>query len=207
METIKNIYCVGRNYVEHVHELGNMVPDQPVIFSKPTHALVKANHRTIQLPNDQGDIHYEAELVLKVGEDYQPDCSIDDVISEMTIGLDLTLRDVQNGLKEKAHPWLLSKGFKNSAVFGRFIPFPGIDECKKMKYFLYINNKKRQTGDISKMIFPIETLVHFIGKNLGLKKDDIIYTGTPEGVGPLQDGDEITMYWDEEVLGESKIQI
>src|SRR5699024_4236558 len=116
MQTIKNIYCVGRNYVEHVHELGNVVPEEPVVFSKPTHAVVRADGGIINLPKDRGEVHYEAELVLKMGADYRVGITVDEIVSEMTVGLDLTLRDEQSKLKERAHPWLLSKGFPASAV-------------------------------------------------------------------------------------------
>src|SRR5690625_1880770 len=101
MKQIKNIYCVGRNYVAHVHELGNIVPTEPVIFSKPTHALSRADGSTIQLPENRDDIHDETELVVKIGRDYKELCTPDEIISEMTIGLDLSLRHVQESLKSK----------------------------------------------------------------------------------------------------------
>src|SRR5690625_405629 len=99
MYTIRNIYCVGRNYIEHVKELQNKVPDKPVIFNKPTHSLVKADGAVINLPNNKGEIHYEAELVIKIAEDYASEKTVDELIDEMAIGLDLTLRDVQQELK------------------------------------------------------------------------------------------------------------
>lgn len=206
MQTIKNIYCIGRNYVEHVHELGNVVPDQPVVFSKPTHALIEANNNSIELPLDKGDIHYEAELVLKIGRDYDSNITVDEIVSQMTVGLDLTLRDVQSELKEKEHPWLLAKGFHQAAVLGQFIPFLGEEKCKQTKFSLYINDKCVQIGDINKMIFPLQSLITFIGENLGLKKGDIIYTGTPEGVGPLKWKDHIKMVWGEQVLGTATVE-
>ena len=201
MDEIKNIYCIGRNYVEHVHELGNIVPTSPVVFNKPTHAIVEANGQEIDLPSDKGEVHFEAELVIKMGQDNNPELPVQDLISEMTIGLDLTLRDVQSALKEKQHPWLLSKGFPNAAIIGKFIPFPGIEPCAKKDFRLFINDSLRQKGNIQHMIFPIGHLIRFIGENLGLKKGDIIFTGTPEGVGPLQDGDILSLLWEEEELG------
>lgn len=101
MNTIQNIYCVGRNYVEHIKELNNQVPEKPIIFNKPTHALIQANHNIIELPANKGDIHYEAELVIKIANNYTPGASINHLIKEMTIGLDLTLRDIQQDLKKK----------------------------------------------------------------------------------------------------------
>lgn len=205
MQTIKNIYCIGRNYVEHVYELGNVVPEEPVVFSKPTHSVVRANGGIIKLPNSRGEIHYEAELVLKIGTDYRPHITIDEIISEMTVGLDLTLRDEQTKLKDRSHPWLLSKGFPGSAVLGKFIAFPGEQVCKETDFTLFINNQRVQTGDINKMIFPLQLIIDFIGENLGLKKGDIIFTGTPEGVGPLQHGDALMIKWGEKELGTAQV--
>ena len=136
---------------------------------------------------------------------YERDLSVDEMISEMTIGLDLTLRDVQTELKEKAHPWLLSKGFRHAAVLGKFIPFPGEAACKQTTYTLLINECKEQVGDINKMIFPLSSIIQFIGEHIGLQKGDIIYTGTPEGVGPLRHGDRIQLMWDKQVMGTTKI--
>lgn len=205
MQTINNIYCIGRNYVEHVHELGNVVPEEPVVFNKPTHSLVLANENTIQLPRGRGDVHYEAELVLKMGTDFVQGITVDEIVSEMTIGLDLTLRDVQTELKEKSHPWLLSKGFPNSAVLGKFIPFPGVSVCENGNFTLFINDERVQFGEINKMIFPLQSIVNFIGTHLELKKNDIIFTGTPKGVGPLAHGDVLAMKWTEQVLGTARI--
>ncbi|MEI3605135.1 fumarylacetoacetate hydrolase family protein [Pseudogracilibacillus sp. SE30717A] len=201
MDTIRNIYCVGRNYVEHVKELKNKIPDQPVIFTKPTHALVKADGATIQLPKHQGEVHYEAELVIKIAEDYTPEKTVDQLVDEMAIGLDLTLRDVQQKLKEKGYPWLLSKGFRNSAIISEFIRFPGVDQCKKQNFALLINDEVVQEENITKMIFDLETLLHFIGKKLGLGKGDIIFTGTPSGVGALKHNDQLSLKWSQQELG------
>lgn len=203
MHTINNIYCIGRNYVEHIHELGNIVPEEPVVFSKPTHSLIAADGNVIKLPRERGDIHYETELVLKMGTDYYEGIRVDELVSEMTVGLDLTLRHVQDKLKEREHPWLLSKGFPNSAVLGRFIPFVGEKMCESSRFTLFKNDEQVQLGEINKMIFPLNQIVVFIGEHLGLKKGDIIFTGTPEGVGPLKQGDVITMKWVDEVLGKA----
>ncbi len=207
MEIVRNIYCVGRNYVEHIKELQNKIPDQPVIFNKPTHAIVMANGSQIQLPNDQGDVHYEAELVIKMGADYSPGNKVDQLVDEMAIGLDLTLRDVQQKLKDQGYPWLLSKGFRNSAIISKFIRFPGVEPCKKENFSLLINNEVVQEGNINQMIFSLEKLLHFIGNNLGLKKGDIIFTGTPSGVGPLKNNDQLVLKWGKEELGNCVIKL
>lgn len=205
MNTIENIFCIGRNYVEHVHELGNVVPDDPVVFTKPSHSLFMADGRTLHLPSDQGEVHYEAELVLKLGRDYEPGISVDDIVSEMTVGLDLTLRDVQSRLKDKGHPWLLAKGFTNAAVLGKFIPFISENDCEKTSFTLHINDELVQEGDIKKMIFPLARQIEFLGEKLGLKKGDIIFTGTPEGVGPLQENDFLLLKWGERQLGSTRV--
>lgn len=207
MESIQNIFCVGRNYVEHVHELGNIVPDEPVIFSKPTHSLVEAKGQTIHLPKDRGIIHYEAELVLKMGRDYSPEMTVDDLVSDMTIGLDLTLRDVQNRLKKEGHPWLMAKGFLHAAILGSFIPFPGIEASKENSFSLHINEERVQVGNMNKMIFSLESIIRHIGEALGLKKNDIIFTGTPEGVGPLKDCDRLLLKWGERTVGDAHIAL
>lgn len=207
MTEIRNIYCIGRNYVEHIHELGNKVPDEPLIFSKPTHALVKANHQVIDLPKNRGDIHYETEIVLKMGRDYTVGISVDELVSEMTIGLDLTLRDVQSQLKTKGQPWLIGKGFKHSAVIGDWIPFVGEKKCNEEEFTLCINSEMRQIGNSNMMIFPFDQMIRYIAENLGLEKGDIIFTGTPKGVGPLNDGDQLEFFWANQQLGGCTIQM
>lgn len=207
MADVKNIYCIGRNYVEHAHELGNSVPEQPIVFSKPTHALVKADHQVIDLPNNRGEIHYESEIVLKIGQDYTPGIKVDKLVSEMTIGLDLTLRDIQSKLKTKGHPWLLAKGFESSAMIGEWIPFVSVEHCQEYDFKLHINHELRQIGNSTNMIFSFEQMIQYIAEHLGLKKGDIIFTGTPKGVGPLKDGDKIELFWADERLGACMIHM
>lgn len=207
MNTINNIYCVGRNYIEHIKELNNIMPESPVIFLKPTHAVVKADNKTIELPANKGTIHYESELVIKLAKDYTPEEPINNLIQEMTVGLDLTFRDLQQDLKDKGYPWLLSKGFINSAILGEFIPFQHEMETRKKNFSLLINNAKVQEGNISQMIFDLEKLIHFVGSNLGLKKGDILFTGTPSGVNALHDNDVLTLCWGTQKLGGCKIKI
>lgn len=206
MDSIKNIFCVGRNFVEHVHELKNVVPDAPVIFSKPTHAITKADGKIIELPSDKGVIHYEAELVVKLVTDYVPGATVDALIGEMTIGLDLTMREVQQRLKDKGYPWLLSKGFPHSAILGDFIKFPGLEACKEENFSLLINDNKVQEGNIQQMIFNLETLILFIGENIGLRQGDIIFTGTPSGVGVLKNDDYLTLKWGTEEVGDCTVK-
>lgn len=198
---IRNIFCIGRNYEEHVKELSNPKPDDPVVFMKPTHAIATADGNICHLPGTVGEVHYEAELVIKLARDFEIGKSADELVDEMAIGLDLTLRQVQQILKEKRYPWLLAKGFRNAAILSRFLPFPGVEKCKEKTFSLLINNEIVQEGSICDMLFDLDEQIHYIGTHFGLKAGDIIYTGTPSGVGPLVDGDQLTLKWGEEVVG------
>ncbi|QHE54228.1 FAA hydrolase family protein [Pontibacillus sp. HMF3514] len=191
-DSIRNIYCVGRNYAQHAQELGNDLPTKPMIFSKPTHALHPAEGE-LNLPSEIGQIHYEVELVVKMAEAYVPDKPLEQIVDGVALGIDLTARDVQAQLKEKGHPWIVSKGFKGSAVLTEFIPFESLEAFNKIKFSLLKNGVEVQHGLPTHMIFPLEELLSYIASNLGLGKGDIVYTGTPEGVGPLRDGDVLEM--------------
>lgn len=207
MKLIKNIYCVGRNYVSHAQELNNAVPTSPFLFSKPTHSVVEANGQEIILPYERGPVHYEVELVLHIGQDYRKGITVDEIVDEMALGIDFTLRDVQNELKEKRYPWLLAKGFPNSALLTKFIEFPGENACKQTNFSLLKNGEQVQIGNITDLIFDLQTIIDFSAKHFGLGKGDIIFTGTPEGVGPVSDGDSLSLLWGEELLGQSFIKL
>ena len=132
---------------------------------------------------------------------------VDEVIESMGIGIDFTLREVQSELKKKGHPWLLAKGFPNSAIVSEFVVFPGIEEIKKVDFMLIKNGEKVQQGNIKNMIFDLQTIVNFTALHFGLGEGDIIFTGTPEGVGPVLDGDHLSLVWDNKVLGECCIKL
>ncbi|MCP8615716.1 fumarylacetoacetate hydrolase family protein [Salirhabdus salicampi] len=204
---IQNIYCIGRNYVLHAKELNNSVPAKPLVFSKPTHSLAAAVGDPIKLPKGKGEIHYETELVLKVGRAYEKGLSVDELIDEMTIGIDFTLRDVQTVLKQQGHPWLLAKGFPNAALLGRFIPFPGLAKCKQQSFTLLKNREQVQKGNIQNLIFDLQYIIDYVAEHFGISKGDIIFTGTPEGVGPVYHKDYLQLMWGDTVLGESEIHI
>ncbi|WP_245669687.1 fumarylacetoacetate hydrolase family protein [Desulfuribacillus alkaliarsenatis] len=205
LKDIKNIYCVGRNYELHAKELNNKVPTKPMIFSKPTHSTVEANGQEILFPGDKGSIHYEVELVIHIGQDYIDGITVDEIVDKMAIGIDFTLRDVQSALKEKGHPWLLAKGFPNSALLSPFIDFSGAEDCKRTSFALLKNGEQVQIGNISDMIFNLQIIIDYIAKNFGLGKGDIIFTGTPEGVGEVADNDEMQLKWGENILGGCRI--
>lgn len=200
-EAVRNIYCVGRNYRAHAAELGNDVPDQPMIFTKPTHALALINGGELTLPGDQGEIHYEAELVLHIAKTYTKGIQVDEIVDKYALGIDFTLRDVQNVIKKKGQPWLPAKGFLNSAPISTFRPFPGVSKLTEANFQLRQNGQVVQNGNISNMIFDLQTIIDYIAKHYGLGAGDIIYTGTPEGVGPVHHGDRLELLWGEEVFG------
>jgi len=207
MDMIRNIYCIGRNYRAHAAELGNDVPEEPMVFLKPTHALVPMDGRDILLPGGRGEIHYEAELVVRIAKPCTPGCHPDDVIDRMALGVDFTLRDVQSGLKAKGHPWLAAKGFLGSAPLTAFRPFPGIGNLLTTDFVLLKNGRQAQAGNVSRMIFDLRKLIDFISLHYGLGPGDILFTGTPEGVGPVDDGDRLELLWGNEVWGECSVRL
>lgn len=198
---INNIYCIGRNYKKHALELGNEVPEAPLVFSKPTSALAKADGSKISFPGDRGEIHHELEIVLYVGNKVNEGFTVDDVVTHMALGIDFTLRDVQSKLKKKGHPWLIAKGFRNAAIVTDFWDFPGVEKLKETDFSLQRNGEIVQEGNIQSVIFDFQTLLEYIHQEIGLNEGDIIYTGTPEGVGPIADSDEFVLKWGEEIKG------
>lgn len=204
---IRNIYCVGRNYRLHAAELGNEVPASPMIFTKPTHAAIPMNSDILGVPGSQGLVHYEVEVVFAVGRNYESGISCDELINSYTVGLDLTLRDVQDTLKAKGQPWLAAKGFRNSAPLGRWMSYPGIESLAVQEFGLVINDKEVQRGSLKDMVFNLQQLVDFIGHNYGLAAGDLIFTGTPAGVGSLNEGDQLSVWWDEESVGRATVKL
>jgi fumarylpyruvate hydrolase len=207
LNKINNIYCVGRNYAAHAKELQNEVPASPMLFSKPTHALVRGDGQEVLFPGDRGSIHFETEVVLKIGKPYEQGIKAEEIVDSMAIGIDFTLRDIQSELKKKGHPWLLAKGFPNSALVSDFIPFPGVEEMKKIDFSLVKNGETVQQGNIKNMIFDFQTIIDFTAQNFGLGEGDLIYTGTPEGVGQVKDKDHLTLLWGNSILGECYIKL
>ncbi|MGV3489457.1 MAG: fumarylacetoacetate hydrolase family protein [Tuberibacillus sp.] len=206
MENIRNIFCVGRNYAEHAKELNNEVPTSPFLFSKPTHALIQADGQVIHMPKDSGSIHYEAEMVIHISKPYEKGIRVDEIVDKMALGIDFTLRDVQSELKKKGLPWLRAKGFKNSAVLTEFIEFPGFEELKSTDFVLLKNDEEVQRGNINDMIFDMQSLIDFTAEHFGLDQGDVIYTGTPSGVGPASSGDRFALKWGNDVLGTFSIE-
>ena len=183
----ENIYCVGRNFEGHAKELGNKVPTSPLIFQKSNSAVnVK---ETIEIPKNK-TIEHELEVVLMIGKEGVPKNQEEarTFISGFSIGLDLTDRALQAELKKKGLPWFTSKSFKGSAVIDKNFR----QQCPN-EFYLTVNQKIRQKGNLKDMIFSFEDIILHLSKIVDFKKGDIIFTGTPEGVGTLESGDQIEM--------------
>ncbi|GAA3401069.1 fumarylacetoacetate hydrolase family protein [Paenibacillus hodogayensis] len=204
---IRNVYCVGRNYGLHAAELGNAIPEQPMLFSKPTHALVPFDGREIELPGSRGEVHYEAEIVIRIGRPYEKGIRVDEVVDGMALGIDFTLRDVQSELKKKGYPWLAAKGFLRSAPVTGFRPFPGVGELVSTEFRLLKNGAVAQQGKASEMIFDLQTLVDFSAEHFGIGPGDVLFTGTPAGVGAVADGDAFQLQYGGDVWGEGIIRL
>ncbi|MGG0716239.1 fumarylacetoacetate hydrolase family protein [Robertmurraya massiliosenegalensis] len=201
-----NIFCIGRNYAKHAKELGNAVPERPILFLKPSHALVETRNESISLPKNQGMIHHEIEVVLKIDREVKLGDSVNDVVSEIALGLDLTLRDLQTELKEKGHPWLRAKGFKNSAIITPFWEFNGEKDYRESEFSFVKNGELIQIGKPADMIFDFQAIIDECVTYFGLGEGDLIYTGTPEGVGPLHSGDVCQLLWENEVKGQFVVE-
>ena len=203
---VNNIFCVGRNYKLHAKELGNEVPPKPMIFGKPTNALTVTDNQIIPMPKGKGEIHYEVELVIHINKSYETGMKAADCVDQIAVGIDFTMRDVQNELKKKGHPWLLAKGFVNSAVVTPFFPII-IEQLNDCSFGLKINGQTVQHGDPKDMIFSFDTIVQYIAENFGLCSGDIIFTGTPAGVGAISNGDLFELYFSGEKKGSFTIEL
>jgi acylpyruvate hydrolase len=194
------ILCVGRNYSEHAKELGNAVPENPVIFSKPDTALLK-NGEDFYLPSFSSDVHHEVELVIKinkVGKKIQEKFARN-YFSEIGLGIDFTARDVQSELKAKGLPWELAKAFDGSAPIGNFINIENMD-LKNIDFSLQKNGQVVQKGNTAQMIFSFEQIVSFVSQYFTLKVGDLIYTGTPAGVSQVNIGDKLEGFIGNELM-------
>ncbi len=186
------IICIGRNYVEHAKELKNDVPGEPVFFLKPDTALLP-KQRPFYLPDFSNDIHYEAELVLKIckeGKNISEEFALK-YFDAISVGIDFTARDIQQKQKEKGLPWEPAKAFDNSAPVGDFIPFAELPDDNKINFHLNINAKTVQQGSNELMIFSFSKIISYVSRFITLKKGDLVFTGTPKGVGSVKPGDHL----------------
>lgn len=193
------IICVGRNYLKHIEELANVVPEEPVIFIKPDSALLR-NNAPFFIPEFSKEVHYEVELVIKIKKigRHIPLNFAADYIDSIALGIDFTARDKQNELKSKGLPWEKAKGFDHSAVISKFISTP--DNLSNINFRLEKNGEIVQYGNSSQMLNGIPELISHISEYFTLKIGDYIYTGTPEGVGPVQSGDRLKGFIEETLM-------
>lgn len=195
------IICIGLNYRKHVLELGWPLPDEPVVFLKPDSSILK-NNKPFFLPDFSSDLHYEVEVVLKISKlgkgisaKFAPR-----YFDEITLGIDITARDLQSRLKAAGMPWELSKCFDGAAPVGRFIPVTGIKNMANLDFRLEINGNVVQKSNTSDMIFGFNEIIEYVSRFFTLKTGDLIFTGTPPGVGRLQRNDNLVAYLGDQAL-------
>ncbi len=191
--TPQRIFCIGKNYDEHVKELGEQTPGEPVVFMKSVLSIVSPG-KTLCMPRHGELLHHEVEVVLLIGREGRNISETEALsyISGVTLGLDLTLRDVQGRLKKAGLPWELSKSFEQSAPLGHFKAYsPDAINLENLSFTCSVNGSLRQQGNTCEMIFPVRNLIHMLSGWWTLRPGDIIFTGTPSGVGPLELGDQM----------------
>lgn len=186
------IIAIGRNYAAHAKELNNAVPTKPIIFLKPDTAVLKDN-KPFYIPDFSSDIHYELEVVLKICKEgkHISEKFAANYYDEIGLGIDFTARDIQTAHKEKGLPWELAKAFDNSAAISTFLPKADFEDMYQLQFELQINKETRQNGHTSNLLFSFEHIISFVSQYITLKKGDLIFTGTPEGVGQVKQGDQL----------------
>ncbi|ARH01301.1 isomerase/hydrolase [Legionella micdadei] len=198
--TVGNIFCVGRNYGDHIAELKNKRENTPLIFLKPTSAL--NTEHVIRLPSFSSEIDYETELVLLIGHDskqIKPEDAFS-CIAGYAVGLDLTARDLQAQAKERGLPWALAKGFDYAACVSKFIPAEEVAKPQQLEFAMKLNGEMRQQGHVQQMIFDIPHIINYLSIMFTLQAGDLIFTGTPGGVGRLRQGDQIELQLSDKMI-------
>ncbi|QOI98000.1 MAG: fumarylacetoacetate hydrolase family protein [Flammeovirgaceae bacterium] len=202
------IFAIGRNYVEHIRELNNERPDEPVIFTKPDTALLK-NNEPFYYPDFSNDIHHEVELVLRIckeGKNIQEKFA-GKYYDSLGIGIDFTARDLQNKAKEKGLPWDIAKGFNGSApISDKFIPVTSFKNLSDINFRLTVDGQLKQQGNTGLMIFSFDYIVSYLSKFFTLRTGDLIFTGTPKGVGPVKPGNVLAAFIEDEKLLEFEVK-
>ncbi len=183
MPAPNRIFCIGKNYAEHISELGSVDDGECVVFMKPPTCAVAAG-QTVTLPRDRGAVHHEAELVVMLAAGGH--------VGHVTLGLDLTLRDLQSNLKSRGAPWELAKAFDGSAPLGNWKPYAN-ENLQAVEFTCHVNGQLRQHGFTRDMLFPVTRQIEILSRTWALQAGDVIFTGTPKGVGPLQAGDVVNL--------------
>ena len=201
------ILCIGRNYADHIAELKNETPDEPVIFSKPDTALLRQN-APFYFPDFSNDIHHEVELILRIskeGKNIQPKFA-QNYYDGIGLGVDFTARDLQSKLKAKGLPWTIAKEFNGSAPVSEFKPLSDFPDQNAIHFSLKVNGEVRQQGGSDMMLHKFADIIAFISRYITLKKGDIIFTGTPAGVGPVKIGDRLEGFIEQEKMLDFEIR-
>ena len=201
------IICIGRNYEEHARELNNPVPAEPIFFMKPDSSLL-ANNKPFFIPEFSNEIHHEVEIVIKIsrlGKNIQQKFA-SRYYNELTTGIDFTARDLQRNCKKEGKPWEIAKGFDGSAVLGQFIPLSELVNQKEISFRLDINGKTIQTGNTRDMLFSIDRVIEYVSQFVTLKMGDMIYTGTPAGVGPVKINDRLEAFIEDRKLLDFRVK-
>jgi acylpyruvate hydrolase len=202
------IFAIGRNYAEHIKELNNERPDEPVIFTKPDTALLR-NNAPFFYPDFTKDVHHEVELVIRIskeGKNVQEKFA-SKYYDAIGIGIDFTARDLQQKAKEKGLPWDIAKGFNGSApVSDKFIPVNEFPDIKNINFSLKLDNELKQQGNTSLMLFNFDYIISYLSRFFTLRTGDLIFTGTPKGVGPVSVGNVLSAYIENEKLLEFEVK-
>jgi 2-keto-4-pentenoate hydratase/2-oxohepta-3-ene-1,7-dioic acid hydratase in catechol pathway len=201
------VIAVGRNYIAHAQELNNPVPKEPIIFLKPDSAVLK-NNRDFYYPDFSSNIHFEVEVIVQICKEgkHVDERFASNYYDKVGLGIDFTARDIQQHHKEKGLPWELAKAFDHSAPISNLFPIEKYNSIKDLSFALEINDVKVQEGNTSDMLFSIEKLISFTSKYITLRKGDILFTGTPAGVGPIKIGDHLKGYLNGECVLDFKIK-
>ena len=195
------IICIGRNYINHAKELNNSVPSFPIFFLKPSTAVIQ-NNEPFYYPKFSREIHYEIEVVVKInklGKDIILE-SANKYYSEIGVGIDFTARDLQSICKQKGYPWEQAKAFDGSAPISQFINKNSLEDINAINFKLDLNGKTVQVGNTKDLIFSIDSLIAHASQFFTLEPGDLIFTGTPEGVGPIAVGDKLEAYLEKEKM-------
>ena len=189
---LHTIFCIGRNYAEHARELNNPVPEAPIVFLKPLSALV-SDGGSIVLPKQSEQVHHEVEIVVLIGKSGKniSEAEAHTFISGYAVGIDVTARDIQSKAKAKGHPWSVAKGFDTFAPISNFVSADKIADPSNIDVSLTVNGEIRQKGNSKDMLFPIPRLISYLSTIFTLHPGDLIFTGTPEGVNLLNEGDRL----------------
>lgn len=205
--TEMNIYAIGRNYVAHIEELNNERPDEPVIFTKPDTAILR-NNDAFYYPDYTSDIHHEVEVIVQIckrGKSIQEKFA-HKYYNEVGLGIDFTARDLQSKAKDKGLPWTIAKGFHGSAPISKFVEKTTFGNLNDIKFRLEKNDKIVQKGVTSLMLYSIDQIIAHLSKYFTLKKGDIIFTGTPAGVGPVSIGDRLVGYIEDQKMFDFEVK-